>query len=67
MANEETRLTDFIEEIREVYYGYFPKGDYLSIEFTRETIDMNNDYSKDDREFPIKLSIVCPYKGDRDE
>lgn len=44
-----------IKEIRELYYSVYPKGDYLSLFFTKDCISFNNQcwQAQADKNYPI--------------
>ena len=57
MTNEELtkEIAKRIKDIRELYYSEYPYGDYLDINFKKDSVSFNNECWEDgvDEDFPI--------------
>lgn len=53
----EDKMLCLLKEIVNTYRQYNPNGDYLSLGFVKGTVSINNDYTEDDKEHPIDVTI----------
>ncbi len=60
MINTEVEklIMNRVKDIRTLYRKYYPKGEYLNMTILNDSIMINNQYLKEDKDFPINYNEI---------